>query len=212
MRIHPVTLLIGLLCLAAAGCTTTSPGEATSMSTFGVSTADSTSTPSDEGDLPAHGAPKVSDPLDTNRFQDEPCALLTASQAQDELNLPPSGKPEGLALGKGCNWFNRDTRGEVTLGLLTGNPNGLSAAYEANQRGDYAYFTELPPVDGHPVVASDVVDRRSSGACIVDVGVTDTLLLNVALSLSQSKVEMKDPCEVAAQVAGLALRTMKEAA
>jgi hypothetical protein len=212
MRIHPIALLAGLLCLTATGCTTTSPGEATPAPTTEISTADSASTPPDEGDLPAHGAPKVANPLDTDRFQDDPCALLTASQAQDELNLPPTGKPEGIALGKGCNWFNRDTRGEVTLGLLTGNPNGLSAAYEANQRGDYAYFTELSPIDGYPAIASDVADRRSSGACIVDVGVTDELLLDVALSLSQNNVGTKDPCEVAAQVAGLALRTMKEAA
>jgi hypothetical protein len=213
MRIRQAAAVVGLLCLTVTGCTTTSRGEAIPAKTSDVSTTNSSSPPSgDEDDLPSNGAPKVEDPLDTTRYQSDPCSILTASQAQDELNLPPQGEPEVVALGKGCKWYNPDTRGEVQIALLTGNPRGLSAVYRANQEGKYPYFTELPPVEGYPAIASDIEDRRPRGICIVDVGMTDELVLNVALYLSQANVGHAEPCEMAARVAGLAVQTMKSGA
>jgi hypothetical protein len=214
MRIRHAVPVIGLLCLAVAGCTTISQGEAVPATTSDVGTTHSSSPPSgDEDDLPSHGAPKVETPLDdTTRYQQAPCSILTASQAQNELNLPAQGVPKEIALGKGCEWFNRDTRGQVTLGLLTGNPRGLSGIYEADQRGDFPYFIPLSPIEGYPAVASDVEDRRPMGRCIVDVGVTDRLVLDVVLQLSQANVGKIKPCDKAAEVAGMALRTIKEGA
>jgi hypothetical protein len=213
MRIRHKAPLVGLLCLAVAGCTTVSRGEPTPAPTSQMSTTGS-SPPSSSGgedDLPSHGAPKVEEPLeDTSRFEQNPCSVLTTAQAQ-ELDLPASGEQEDGALGLDCEWFNSDTRGEVTIGFLTNSRNGLSGFYAANQRGEYPYFIELPPIEGYPAIASDVVDRRSEGACIVDVGVTDQLAFGVYLVLSQVNVRKKDPCETAALVAGMALRTMKGA-
>jgi Protein of unknown function (DUF3558) len=213
MRIRHAAPVVGLLCLVLASCTTTSKGEATPATTTDVSTTHSSSPSSGgEDNLPSHGAPKVDVPLDTTRYQQDPCSILTASQAKQELNLPPSGTPEEIALGKGCEWFNPDTRGRVSVGLLTGNPRGLSGLYDANQQGKYPYFLPLPPIEGYPAVASDVEDRRPMGICIVDVGVTDQLVLDVYLQLSQANVGHVEPCEMVAKVAGLAIRTMKEGA
>lgn len=212
MRVRHAIPMVGVLCLALAGCTTISRGEPVSATTSEVSTSNSTSPPSGGADdLPSHGAPKVENPLDTTRFQQDPCSILTASQAQDVLKLSPQGELEDTAFGKGCEWANPDTRGEVHIGFLTGNTRGLSAAYAANQRGEYPYFIKLPPIEGYPAVASDIEDRRPEGICIVIVGVTDQLTFDVALHLSQANVGNKEPCEVAAQVAGMALQTMKEA-
>lgn len=213
MRIRHAASVVGLLCLAVTGCTITSQGAATPATTSGSSITNSSSPPSgDEDDLPSHGAPKVEDPLDTTRYQGDPCSTLTASQAQDELNLPTQGKPEEIALGKGCEWFNPDTRGAVHIGLLTGNHRGLSAVYKANQEGKYPYFEELPAVEGYPAIASDIEDRRPRGICVVDVGVTDELILDVAVFLSQANVGHAEPCEMAAKVAGMAVKTMKAGA
>lgn len=214
MQVRHVAPIAGLLCLVVAGCTVSSQGEPIPTTTNEVnSTANSTAPPSDEeDDLPSHGAPKVDDPLDTTRFQQDPCLALTASQAQKELNLPPSGKPEAATLGKSCEWRNPDTRGAVHIGFLTGNPRGLSGLYAANQRGEYPYFNILSPIEGYPAVASDIEDRRPRGICIVVIGVTDQLTFDVYLQLSQANVGKLEPCEMAAQVAGKALRTMKEEA
>lgn len=211
MRVRHAAPVAGLLCLVVTGCTPTSEGEPAPATTSEVSTANSTAPPSsEEDDLPSDGAPKVDNPLDTTRFQEDPCSTLTASQAEKELNLPPSGKPEDIALGKGCQWLNSNTRGMVRIGFLTGNDRGLSGFYSANERGEYPYFSELPPIEGFPAIASDVEDRRPQGRCIVVVGVTDQLTVQVILQLSQANIGSREPCEFAAEVAGKALRTMKD--
>ncbi|GAB1513444.1 DUF3558 domain-containing protein [Actinophytocola sp. KF-1] len=213
MRIRRSAPLVAILCLIVTGCTTTSRGEPAPATTTETSTADSTPPSThDDGEVPNHGAPKVAVPYeDTDRFEQDPCAVLTAGQAED-LNLPTTGEPDDIPYGVGCKWRNPDTRGQVTISLLTGNDQGLSAVYAADQRGDLAYLTPLPDIDGHPAVASDVEDRRSAGTCVVDVGLTDELLLGVALHLSKANVGQREPCEVAADVAGMALRTMKDGA
>lgn len=213
MHIRHTASLIGLLCLIVTGCTTPSRGEPIPVTTSESSTTASTPTPSgDEDNLPSHGAPKVEVPLDnTSRFERDPCLTLTSSQAQ-ELNLPTAGKPDDIPYGVGCEWRNPDTRGMVSIGFLTGNKRGLSAIYASDQRGEFAYFTPLPDVDGYPAAASDVEDRRPDGRCIIDVGVTDQLIIDIVLQLSQANVGEKDPCEVAVDVAGMALRTIKEGA
>ena len=214
MRIRDAVPTIGILCLTVTGCTTTHQGEAIPATTTDNSTTTRSPVPSSDGedDLPSHGAPKVNDILDTTRYQQDPCSILTASQAQQKLNLPPQGEPEEDALGKGCKWYNSSTRGEVEIGFLTGNPRGLSAFYEGNQQGKYPYFLPLPSIEGYPAIASDIEDRRSRGICIVAVGVTDQLAFDVGLYLSQANVGKTEPCDKAAEVAALALQTMKEGA
>ena len=211
MRIRHIAPVAGLLCLAVAGCTTLSEGEPQPAPTNEASTTDSSppsSSSSGGDDLPSHGAPKVEDPLDASRFEQDPCATLTAAQAQ-ELGLPATGKQENGILGLDCEWFNLDTRGQVTISPLTNSDRGLSGFYAADQRGEYAYFMPLPPIEGFPVIAADLVDRRPEGTCVIVVGVADQLAFGVSLKLSGANVEMKDPCETAALVAGMALRTMK---
>src|SRR5690242_512041 len=105
MRLRHTAALVGVLCVTVTGCTTISPGEATPATTSESSTAGSTSSSGDEGDLPSDGAPKVKDPLDTTRFEQDPCSSLSTKQAQD-LNLPTNGKQEEIPYGVGCEWRN----------------------------------------------------------------------------------------------------------
>ncbi|MFI7672745.1 DUF3558 domain-containing protein [Actinophytocola sp. NPDC049390] len=213
MRIRHLVPPVAMLCLIVTGCTTMSRGEPTPAPTTETSAAAPPSTSTgDDGDVPSHGAPKVDEPFEeTARYEQDPCSMLTTGQAR-ELNLPTTGEPDEIPYGVGCKWRNTDTRGQVMISLLTDNDRGLSAVYAADQRGDLAYFVPLADIDGHPAVASDVEDRRSTGICIVDVGLTDQLLMGIALNLSQANVGQKDPCEVAADVAGMALQTMKDGA
>lgn len=201
-----------IFCLTVVSCTTTTDGEPTPVPTSETRTADSTQPSSGNDDLPSHGAPKVQKPLeDTAAFEENPCATLTTVQTQ-QLNLPSDGEKEEIPYGMGCEWRNIQTHGEVKIGLLSDNDRGLSAVYAADQRGDLSYFVPLPEIEGHPAVANDVEDRRPMGRCIIDVGVTDQLLLDIVVQLSQANVGQKEPCEVAADVAGMALQTMKDGA
>src|SRR5690242_13801660 len=108
---HPLlaTSLLGLALISA--CTTASKGDplpATSMETTTSSSAPRTSSNGGET-LPFAGAPKVDDPLDTSRYEKDPCRSLTEDQAQS-LNLPPTGNINNkVALGIGCEWKNEST-------------------------------------------------------------------------------------------------------
>jgi hypothetical protein len=193
--------------MVVTGCTTVSQGEPVATTTVEVTSSDSSPSLTGSGqDLPFAGAPKVNNPLDTRRFQQDPCLALTSEQAQN-LTLPAIGKPRDAPLGKACTWTNRDTGGEAEVHFLSEDPRGLSAQYQAKDR--YAYFEELPPIEGYPAIAADIADDREKGTCTVSVGVSDETTFIVPVQVSQVNIGTKDACEVAVMVAGMALRTMK---
>lgn len=202
-------LAVSLVALAATACTTTSQGEPRATPTETRSSGP-TQKPS-EDELPFAGAPAVDDPLDTSRYALDPCEALTATQVES-LNLPSQGTiDDDVALGIGCNWKNADTRGEVKINFFLDDPRGLSPEYQADKNGKWAYFEELPDIGGYPAVSRDGVDDRHLGYCPVVVGVADDMVFEAIVQLSQANVGQKDPCEVAVQVAGMALQTMKGA-
>jgi len=209
MRTRPLMLLLGLVVLA--GCTPTSEG--TPRPTAGdpaESTSESPGSNESDGDeLPFAGAPEVTDPLDTDRFQQDPCQALTAAQAQ-ELAVAP-GSPYKGELGNACKWESTtDSAAFVDVRFLTDDPRGLSALYQANDDGAYVYFDQLDPIEGYPAVTRGGTDGREGGRCTVVTGTSDEDAFEVVLRLSQANVGEKDPCDTAALVAEMALSTMKE--
>jgi len=212
MRNRPSMLFVGLLMvMLASGCTTTSQGEPGPATTKSVETGTTSSSETDQAneELPTDGAPAVPNPIDTTTFQQTPCQMLTPAQSE-ELNVGSAGEPYDEALGNGCEWANKETRGRAKIAFLDKDPRGLSALYRADKEGKWAYFEELPPIEGFPAVIRDIVDRRPEGNCTVIVGVSDEIAFGTILELSQANVGKKDPCEVGAQVAGMALQTMKQ--
>jgi hypothetical protein len=111
-------LLLSLLTVVAlqAGCTTTTSGQARPTADDDA-TVGSTTASSDEDDLPTNGAPKVDDPIDTARFQEDPCLSFTAAQS-GELDLGAAGTSFNGPLGRACRWENPSTRGEVQVRFL----------------------------------------------------------------------------------------------
>lgn len=208
-------LLLGLVALAAAGCSTSEQGQPRpggGTSTTAESTTDASSpAPSPSGpassDLPSDGAPKVEDPVEADRFAQDPCAVFTQAQAT-ELGVGHPGKPRDSPLGTACTWRN-DGGGVIEFLWADKDPRGLSGPYKANKAGKYAYFEVLPDVAGLPAVAYDVVDTRAGGRCAVSVGLSDELMFSIVLTQSHSKVGSVEPCAVAADVAGKAVRTIK---
>jgi uncharacterized protein DUF3558 len=214
MPIRRSLLLAGLLGLVfAAACTTTSKGDPLPANSTSVATSNSTPrTSGNEEELPFAGAPKVAVPLNTSRYEQDPCLSLSAEQAR-ELNLPTVGKAtENEVLGVGCEWNNEETRGNVTIVFIVDDPRGLSPEYDANNRKEWAYFEILPTIEGYPAVARSLVDDRDIGHCTVVVGAADDMAFETILRLSQANVGRKEPCATAAEVAGLALKTMKQGA
>lgn len=206
------TSLLGLALVSA--CTETSEGApraAATETTTSTSSPDTTGNGSDE-ELPFAGAPKVDNPLDTSRYEQDPCRSLTSEQTQ-RLNLPPIGTIDNdVALGIGCAWFNEETRGEVNIDFIIDDPRGLSPEYESHKEGEFELFEELPDIEGYPAIIRSTADTRDLGHCSVVVGVADDMAFASNVQLSRANIGQRDPCEVAVQVAGLALQTMKAGA
>lgn len=212
MRAFSSRLVLGTaLAVLLAGCTTAVNGQANPGSGDSTTSTSETTTSSDSGsdELPTDGAPKVDDPIDTTRFQDDPCLSLTASQVED-LSFATPGQPFDAPLGKACKWQNEETRGEVQVRFLDEDPHGLSPEYRANDEGKWEYFEELPPIEGHPAVARSGSDTRDLGDCTVVIGASDEIAFELALQLSQVNVGKQDPCDTAADVASMALQTMQQ--
>jgi hypothetical protein len=203
-------LAAALISLAlVSACTTEGQGQPRPASSASSDAPPDTSQTAEK--LPFAGAPAVDDPLDTSSYEREPCRVLTPGQAR-LLNLPETGAVnDKVALGIGCDWLNRETRGEVSINFPVDDPRGLSAEYDADSRGKWEYFEELPEIDGYPAVTRAGTDDRDLGFCIVVVGVADDMAFESIVQLSQGNVGQKDPCEVSVQVAGMALQTMKGA-
>jgi hypothetical protein len=207
-----LTILLGLGFISA--CTTTSRGDPHPTNSTANTTSSSAPQTSDNGEeeLPFAGAPKVNDPLDTSRYEQDPCQSLTAVQAQS-LDLPPTGTTnDKVALSKACEWKNPTTRGYVQIFFIVDDPRGLSPEYDVKNRGGWEFFKELPDIEGHPAIARGNPDDRDSGHCTVVVGVADDMVFGSTVQLSQVNVGIEDPCGAAVEVAGLALQTMKQGA
>ncbi|MDQ3577966.1 MAG: DUF3558 domain-containing protein [Actinomycetota bacterium] len=218
MPTHPTRALAAALAsaiLLLTGCTANTAGQPTP-------TAGSSGLPTETGEsprpttsaatsLPSYGAPVVKDPLDTGRFQKDPCLAVTATQAE-ELGITPQGEQRDAPLGLACRWGTVDMRGGIDLQWVDKPGIGISGDYKANQNKKYKYFAVLPDIEGFPAIAGDVLDRRPDGSCSVSVGVSDQVAFFLALTQSRDKVGTADPCDVAVRVAGMVLRTMKAGA
>jgi hypothetical protein len=178
LRRSLLAAILTILTIAPA-CTTADqhdvrPTPQTPVSTPGTSTGD---------ELPFAGAPGIEAPLDTSRYEDDPCRTLTGDQAQS-LDLPGTGTVnDRVALGVGCDWFNQETRGEVSINFPVEDRRGLSAEYDANNRGKWEYFQELPYIDGYPALIRAGTDDRDTGFCIVVVGVADDMAFESIVQL-----------------------------
>ena len=161
--------------------------------------------------MPHAGAPAVTDPIDSERFQRDPCQALTVEQA-GSLNVRFPGTPRDGGLGRTCEFQGRsDSRALVEVASMDKNPYGVSAVYQAEKDGELAFMEPLDPIQGLPAVAYGAVDQRDTGGCSVVIGASDEIAFEIVLQLSTDNVGRKDPCETAAMVAGMVVGTMKAA-
>jgi hypothetical protein len=160
-----------------------------------------------------YGAPRVSTPLDTTRFQSAPCSVATAAQVQ-AISLTPDTGPIAPPP-NACGWnlphnafgmgIGTVTAGFVLRPLDHGDPLGLAGVYRYYQRSD-SVITRLPDIDGQPAVV--VVPIRQ---CDVWVGLTDDLAYHVHVEIDD-QTSTVDSCVSAKAFAAVAIATMKSGA
>lgn len=185
-RVRPCinTLALGaaLVVVLAAGCSTT--------------TGTPQPAPSESSSAPdsLYGAPHVAKPLDTTKFQAQPCSVLTAAEAQAS-GAASQGEARSDALGPTCGWKNHDT---FTSIIVRFDKVGLSALYA--RRNSIGLFKELRPIQGYPAVIWGAGDSRANGYCDVSVGVSDSADFNVEVQAGDGPLKA-DPCGAAQQIA-----------
>lgn len=150
-------------------------------------------------ELPANGAPEVSNPLDTSAFAQDPCGSLTEAQITDLLGGPIGGEPDiGSAVGPTCNWHGPQFA-SISVNYSTIH-DGLSSVYA--HKDTLAVFDPLPAIQRYPVVAySSAEDRQEDGGCQVQVGTSNNSVIDIGVRQSDKNVGKSDPCEAAHGVA-----------
>ncbi|MGH3630384.1 MAG: DUF3558 domain-containing protein [Sciscionella sp.] len=192
------TLGIGL---AACGSVTGTP-----TSTSGNASTTASSKPN------LYGAPHVAHPLNTTAFQKKPCSMLTAAQLK-RLHADPSvllatrttasNHPGG---GPSCGHLGGGVGTTGSIELLTAG-DGLKNLY--GQRNDFGVFKILPPVEGYPAVIAMVGhDDRSQGHCSLEVGITDSLIVQLDMHVYDGPDKTKQ-CTPTATIAHVVLKTLK---
>jgi Protein of unknown function (DUF3558) len=193
-RYLPALTTTALAAILVTGCTNDGTGGATpSGNTTTTSPAAASSSSS--------GAPKVATPLNTDRYQQAPCDVLTRAQIAGIFDPGVTPKPNvDSPAGPACN-FNRDDPAKGAITVIFGN-DGLDRIYDG--RGTtFKVFEPKPEIQGYPAVAYDADDnRQTKGRCTIAIGTSDTTSLDVGIVLTTASIaEHKDPCASAYEVA-----------
>ena len=197
--------VIGLLAVATlvAACSSSTTGSPRPQPGADMSTHPSTGAP---GPSDGNTAPHVTHPLDTTKWQANPCTTMTSSQLAP-LGVTQPGTVTADPKGNFCDWKPQD--GVVyTLGFNTafdpGAPKGLANVYASGPPGG---MRRLPDIDG--VVAVTEPSGNTDGNCTIYLGATDTVSYGIAVVIDHDKPHYADPCTPAQQLAQDVTRTMK---
>lgn len=195
--------VISMVSILLAGCSSSISGSATPSPDVNASA------PSNVGGT---GVPKVANPINTARYEQDPCAALTGEQLQ-KLNITTQPKADlSNKLGPDCTWNAFDQIG-LTVGatLLTAG-SSLVNLYKLHEQGSFPYFQPVADVSGYPGVLLDDLDAKPKNMCGMSVAVRDDLIYSVQVTIDPDKEEAKDPCPVAQKIAEMAVSTMKAGA
>lgn len=191
---------MALAALFVAGCATGTAGRPTAAPPTGASA----SQPATNADT--YGAPKVTSPLDTTKYQPNPCVALTSAQLR-AIGIGVAGTVQQDTQGNVCHWaVAPDTNYAFAFDLAfpPGEPSGLANAYQAAGPGD---LRRLPDVHGQPAVTEP--SQNTGGNCTIYLGATDHVEYAVSVLVGQGRPQYRNPCSVAGQIADAVTATMK---
>ncbi|MDV6012565.1 DUF3558 domain-containing protein [Haloechinothrix sp. LS1_15] len=200
---------LAALAMLITACTTNNDGEPEPANNNGAHDEQHNDT-----DLPHSGAPAVENPLDTARFEDDPCLALTDQQlaeaGYDYEEAETEVTDDNVSL---CRWSMGLGEGRFVVAYTLNNPEGLSGVYQDHEAEEWELFDETEAIHGYPALLADQVDSRDRGRCNIIVGVRDELAVWVTMSAGPSSDAPfqgeGEACEAAYELAELAVETMK---
>ncbi|GAB2717721.1 DUF3558 domain-containing protein [Nocardia thraciensis] len=148
-------------------------------------------------------APKVSNPIATEKFTGDVCATLSPAK-RSELGLG-AGTARETPTGPSCFWkFTEADTNRVDISAQGKNPNGLSDIYD--QKGKFAYF-EPVQIHGYPAVYSSVSDQRNHGDCSLYIGLNDQFAARVSARMAKGP-DRSQPCATVEKTAEAMIATV----
>ncbi|MEU0531276.1 DUF3558 domain-containing protein [Amycolatopsis tolypomycina] len=150
-------------------------------------------------------APPVPSPLDTSKFEQDPCSVLSQSQAVQVANLTSTRKSDGN-VAPICTWTDSD-HNSVAIGFVPAS-GGLATVYKS-QDNKSGYFKVAPDVGGLPAAFFGPYDDRNDGGCQVAVGVKTDEVFTVGVTFRKSSPNYGDPCAVTVKAAEAVVSTLK---
>lgn len=195
-----------------AGCESddppSNPGGTLPPGTSAPTTSAQPSTPAPGSDGENIGtAPRVPKPLDTARFEQAPCGLLTETQLAEFGGGAGTEEPGRHRGGKTCYWrLGAEKDSSASADFYAGpTKSGLSDVYVQKEQGNWAYF-EPTEVAGYPAAFVDGSDNRDDGACSMSVGVREDLYLDISTQAPPGVG--RESCTAAENLAAAMIKTL----
>lgn len=163
--------------------------------------------PPAEENLPHSGAPAVTTPLATDKFEPEPCAILSKKDlASLDIKVSSTSQDQNPP-GPTCRYTRDDDLSwGLTITIITADKEGLSRLYQNEQRDPAGYFQEVNSVSGYPGLLTGLIDNRKNGDCDLIVGVRDDRIVQIILSGTSSD----DPCNIATRIGEFGIDRLKD--
>lgn len=157
------------LAMGAVACTSIQPGAAQPTPSVLASSAPAT-------------APTVAVGLPLTILSTDPCALLSSHQlAGLGMTAATTTKRDQTSVATGCEWNDATVGNEggvqLNVDWLTPLRHGLADIYI--QRRTAAYWQPVN-IAGYSGVLTDTVDERSTGTCRLDLGATNTAVIDLS--------------------------------
>lgn len=164
---------------------------------------------------PPPDVPRVTNPLDGNTFEQNPCSSLTPAQ-RNQLKLDDGDVGSGDNYDQAddnCTYEDLDPSTKLIVYInyyLDEDWTGLTSRYAEHTDGRYPRW-EPTTLDGYPAV----IFHTNSGEpadCNLDVGISDTTVFNVKVFYYRWQGWTgQDPCVQTKAIASAVLATIKAA-
>ncbi|WP_268844449.1 DUF3558 domain-containing protein [Streptoalloteichus hindustanus] len=154
--------------------------------------------------------PLTQPPLDTARFEADPCQALRPEQlAQFGKHEPPKNL-EPIA-GPNCSWAGTDALIDTTVAItINTKSGGLEGIYL--RRDKFGHFQPTTVASYPAVQAVDYRDAPKQGNCVTLVGVNEDRLVVAYTTIRDRKhPDYSSACKVSDQAAALVIENLKAA-
>ncbi|WP_156096276.1 DUF3558 domain-containing protein [Amycolatopsis jejuensis] len=199
--------VLGLTAMLGTACTSTTSGAPAPANSAG-------SAPSSGADqLPHHGAPAVTTPLQTTAIETDPCSAITNDQiSQVNGKVKSNAVEQDPAGGKRCAWtFENWELGKISAGVDTIDKDGLSHLYALKAQGSgVTTFEPQSPILDYPAVVF-ANGGEDPSRCQLAVGLSNKTMYFVFATLRQESAYYNAPCDLTKKVAEFAIKHLKGA-